>query len=345
MTETPERSEQGIELDRVDQFPEIDDSPQPFWLLAVQFFVLPMIIALLAVLVYMGARALTSTEKGIPELLTDIEEGGRNKRWQAAFDLSGRLKELSGKIDPADRNRIILLFDKQISKPPAPGGVNEHDRKLARYLARCLAFLADPASAESLKVALSKKDPQLRLTCIVALGHLQKPQHIPAIADVLLAPDPEVEVRVVAAYTLGSLARVDAPKQMIGPAWVELVRRARDALHHSMQSDGSRQVQWNAGVALAATGDRRAVPMLRKLLDVEYVTGVQIMRRDEGSGKMREASKVLADERASAIENAARAAGKLGDKSLIPELKKLISSKNKKIRLAATESLAKLEQK
>lgn len=69
------------------------------------------------------------------------------------------------------------------------------------------------------------------------------------------------------------------------------------------------------------------------------------MRRDEGSGKMREASKVLADERASAIENAARAAGKLGDKSLIPELKKLISSKNKKIRLAATESLAKLEQK
>ncbi len=344
MSDHPSESGPGVELDRVDKFPEIDEKPRPFWLLAVQFFILPMVIALMAVMVYIGASALTRSEKGIPELLNDIESGGRNKRWHAAYELSGRLKENKGEIEEADRSRIINLFDRQINRPPGVGGKSKADRRLERYLAGCLAYLADPRSAASLKTALSKEDPQLRLTCVVALGHLQQPEHIPAIADVLMGAEKDAEVRVVAAYTLGSLARVDAPAAMRGADWGKQVKRARTALHQAMKQDGNRQVRWNATVALASTGDKRAAGELGKLLDIEQLRKVEIAHRGSEKLTPQEIAKAQADERMRATANAARAAGKLGDRSLIPALKKLLDSESTAIRSAALAALEAIGQ-
>ena len=73
--------------------------------------------------------------------------------------------------------------------------------------------------------------------------------------------------------------------------------------------------------------------LLAKLLDVAYVTGVEIQRKT-AEGKTITVPGVLAVERATAMEQAAHAAAKLGDRSLLPALNKLGRCPNKTVQLA-----------
>lgn len=330
-----------FDIDRPDRFPEPDERPRPFWVLALQFFLLPLSIAAVAVLVYVGVRVLTRSEKGIPELVSDIRAGGRQKKWHAAFQLSTELERRKGKISREEADSVINLFEEKVLGRGPHGKVPDEDPRVGQYLALCLARIADPRSSRPLREALAgaAADPQLRIHCLLALGHLQDPAVIPEIVQqVLLAPDPDGGVRSMAAYTLGSLARADAPKERRGADWTRLVQKARDALFMAMEQDKERQVRWNAAVALAQTGDRRASRGLAEMLDAEAVKKVKLDPADTN----RERLPVLSGDHEKAMEQAVRVAGKLGDRSLIPALKKLTSCESRAVQMAAKEALGRL---
>ena len=56
--------------------------------IAVQFFLIPLLVVGATVLVYIGFRGLLSEDRSAEEYLTDIRSGGSNRRWPAAYELS-----------------------------------------------------------------------------------------------------------------------------------------------------------------------------------------------------------------------------------------------------------------
>src|SRR6187200_52803 len=56
--------------------------------IAVQFFLIPLLVVGATVLVYIGFRGLLSEERSAAEYLIDIRTGGSNRRWPAAYELS-----------------------------------------------------------------------------------------------------------------------------------------------------------------------------------------------------------------------------------------------------------------
>src|SRR4029453_16864252 len=56
--------------------------------IAVQFFLIPLLVVGATVLVYIGFRSLLSEDRSAEEYLTDIRPGGSNRRWQEAYELS-----------------------------------------------------------------------------------------------------------------------------------------------------------------------------------------------------------------------------------------------------------------
>src|SRR5262245_46672287 len=55
--------------------------------LAVQFFLIPMAVIAVTVTVYLGFRSMLADERSAQEYLTEIQRGGSDRRWPAAYEL------------------------------------------------------------------------------------------------------------------------------------------------------------------------------------------------------------------------------------------------------------------
>jgi hypothetical protein len=56
--------------------------------LAVQFFLIPLIVVAVVVLVYVGFRSLLADNRSAQDYLAEIRNGGSDRRWPAAYELS-----------------------------------------------------------------------------------------------------------------------------------------------------------------------------------------------------------------------------------------------------------------
>src|SRR2546428_1061858 len=56
--------------------------------LAVQFFLIPLAVVAITVLVYVGFRSLLADARSPQDYLTEIQRGGSDRRWPAAYELS-----------------------------------------------------------------------------------------------------------------------------------------------------------------------------------------------------------------------------------------------------------------
>ena len=62
--------------------------------LAVQFFLIPLAVVGITVLVYMGFRSLLVDQRSAQDYLAEIRSGGLARQWPAAFELSHHFLEL-----------------------------------------------------------------------------------------------------------------------------------------------------------------------------------------------------------------------------------------------------------
>jgi HEAT repeat protein len=215
--------------------------------LAVQFFLIPLVVVGITVLVYLGFRTmLLGDQRSAQEYLTEIRYGGANRRWPAAYELSRLM------ADPAVRANDRTLA-------PALVEAFEHstddDPRVRRYLALALGRLdrpMPPHGQELLIKALDDRDSETRISAIWALGAAGDPAVMPAIARMYQSDD--AGIRKMAVYALGALpGRTDTTT-------------LRAALNDSVPD-----VQWNAAVALARQGQREGVPVIQRMLDRSYV--------------------------------------------------------------------------
>jgi HEAT repeat protein len=215
--------------------------------IAVQFFLIPLLVVGATVLVYIGFRSLLSEDRSAEEYLTDIRSGGSNRRWPAAYELSRLM------ADPEFVKREEAKLAPELTKAFADS--KNDDPRVRQYLALTLGRLTPPLPAETRQLlvdALNDPDSQTRISAIWALGSAGEASATADIERQYRSED--AGVRKMAVYALGSL-----------PAAV-----GNDTLVAALD-DPQADVQWNAAVALARHGRHDGVPVLRRMLDRAYV--------------------------------------------------------------------------
>jgi HEAT repeats len=275
--------------------------------IAVQFFLIPLLVVGATVLVYVGFRGLLSEDRSAEEYLTDIRAGGSNRRWPAAYELSRLM------ADPAFVRREEATLAPELTKAFADS--KSDDPRVRQYLALALGRLTPPLSAEARQLlveALADQDSQTRISAIWALG---------STGDRSVAPDLEHQygsedagVRKMAVYALGSMP-VDTGNET-------LVKALEDA-----EAD----VQWNAAIALARHGRHEGVPVLRRMLDRAYVER-NVTRQPQPRADVDPVGEVMI--------SGLRAVAALKETALADQVKTLSTGdQNLKVRQAAIETL------
>jgi hypothetical protein len=214
---------------------------------AVQFFLIPLLVVGATVLVYVGFRSLLTDDRSAEEYLTDIRSGGSNRQWPAAYELSRLMgnpefvKKEEGTLAPALTKAFAASSD--------------DDPRVRQYLALALGRLTPPIPADARRLlldALKDKDSQTKISALWALGSTGDVTAAPEIERTYASDDAGVRKMVV--YALGSI-----PAD-VGAA--TLVKALEDA---------EPDVQWNAAIALARHGRHDGVMVLKRMLDRDYV--------------------------------------------------------------------------
>ena len=212
--------------------------------LAVQFFLIPLAVVGMVVLVYGGFRMLLTNERTPEEFLSDVQTGGRERRWPAAYELSRLMSDPDVESQyPNLGSAIVRAFENSEGDDP----------RVRRYLALAVGRLSNPpADATRVLVeGLADPDTDTKISVIWALASLGDPSVTDMIASMYGSEDPGV--RKMAVYALGGLGTED----------LSVLRGALD--------DPIPDVQWNAAVALARQGGSDGMIVLRRMLDRDYV--------------------------------------------------------------------------
>jgi len=273
--------------------------------LAVQFFLIPLAVVGLTVTVYVGFRSLLTDSRGAQDYLTEVRNGGSDRRWPAAYELSRLMADPKVRADRTLAPALVKAFE----------AAKDDDPRVRQYLALAIGRLDPPLPPEAvagLAKTLDSPDSDARISAIWALGSSGDPSVVPKLQPLYESPDQGIRKMVV--YALGAL-----PGE-------EQVVTLRAAL-----GDTSPDVRWNAAVALARKGRHDGVPVLQQMLDRQYVE--QAVKRDVRQDEDRDP---IADVMISGL----RAAATLKDEALKPSVTTLSQQdRSMKVRQAAMEAL------
>lgn len=273
--------------------------------LAVQFFLIPLAVVGITVLVYSGFRSMLTDERSAQDYLTEIRTGGSNRRWPAAYELSRLMADPKVRADRRLGPALVEAFE----------AAKNDEAPVRRYLALALGRLdppLPPAAVESLKRSLADPDSEARITAIWALGSSGDP----AVTSTLLPlfDSQDAGIRKMVVYALGALP---------GDAQVETLKGALQ--------DNEADVRWNAAVALARHSSRDGVSVLGQMLDRSHVE--QTVKRDASQNEEM-------DPVADVIISGIRAATVLREPSLRTSIEGLSKGdRSMKVRQAALEAL------
>jgi HEAT repeat protein len=227
---------------------EREDAPRPgpsAAPLAVQFFLIPLAVVAVVVAIYAGFRVLMVDERSAEDYLIELQTTRGSRRWPAAYELSRRMADPEvQKRSPGLGPALVKAFQESQGDDP----------RVQRYLALAIGRLAPPpaGASDALRTAVAAADAETRIAIVWALGATGDPSAVPDIQKLYASDD--AGVRKVVVFALGVL-----------PGDTQ-----RDTLRTAL-NDPAPDVQWNAAVALAEDGVADGVPVLRQMLDREYV--------------------------------------------------------------------------
>jgi HEAT repeat protein len=273
--------------------------------LAVQFFLIPLAVVGITVAVYVGFRSLLADDRKAQDYLAEVRNGGSDRRWPAAYELSRLMADPQVRADRALAPALVKAFV----------DAKDDDPRVRQYLALAIGRLDPPLPADAiaeLKKTVDASDGEARISAIWALGSSGDPSVVPTLEPLYQSPD--AGVRKMTVYALGALP---------GDAQLATLRTALE--------DSMPDVRWNAAVALARKGRHDGVPVLRQMLDRSYVEHAvtREVRQDEDR-----------DPIADVMISGLRAAATLKDESLKASVTSLSQTdRSMKVRQAALEAL------
>jgi HEAT repeat protein len=273
--------------------------------LAVQFFLIPLIVVGITVMVYVGFRSLLTEDRTPQDYLSEVSNGGTDRRWPAAYELSRQMADPKVRADRSLAGELVKAYER----------AKDDDPRVRRYLALAIGQMDPPLPPQAvtdLTAALEDSDSEARISAIWALGSSGDPDVVAKIEPLYQSDDAGIRKMVV--YALGALP---------GDAQLRTLRTGIQ--------DSAPDVRWNAAVALARHGSREGIPVLRQMLDRTYVE--QVVKRDV---RQDEDQDPIADVMITGL----RAAAALKDESLRTSVEDLSKQdRSLKVRAAALEAL------
>lgn len=292
--------------------------------LAVQFFLIPLAVVGMTVLVYVGFRSMLAQERTAAEYLAEVRYGGWSRQWPAAYELSRLMEDPSVRADRSLVPDLVKAFDE----------AKDGDPRIRRYLALAIGRLEPPLPKEAIDVLTKTLDEpsstwtpdivsringwadidinEARIMTIWALGSSGDASVVAKLAPLYDSEDAGIRKMVV--YALGALP---------GEAQVPTLSKAL--------KDEAADVRWNAAVALARHDNAEGVPVLREMLDRAFVE--QTVKRDV---RQYEDQDPVADVMISGL----RAAAALNDATLKTSVEGLSQQdRSLRVRQAALEAL------
>ena len=209
----------------------------------LQFFVIPMLVVAISVLVFfVGFSWLVSDDTEAGDHLSRLRTGGQRERRQAAFELANRIQHGERAEFAALAPELVDAFE-EATRP--------EDAFVRQYLVLALGRLAEVSAEPVLIAALRDQDPTVRVYAAWALGAIATPGAAAALAAASQAED--AGLRTMAVYGLGAIGDPAA-----GAA---LLRAAEDPVL---------DVSVNAVIALARIGDPGAEDRLLGMMEPDY---------------------------------------------------------------------------
>lgn len=296
--------------------------------LAVQFFLIPLVVVGVTALVYLGFRSLLADERTPQEYLAEIQAGGMSRQWPAAFELSRLMDDPTVRRDRTLAPALVKAFE----------DAKHDDPRVRRYLALAIGRLEPPLPSEAIAAltqALNEPGTawtpdwfsrfngwteidvnEARISTIWALGSSGDPSVVPSLRPLYDSGDAGIRKMVV--YALGALP---------GNEQLDTLRRALE--------DEAADVRWNAAVALARHDSHDGVPVIRQMLDRSYVE--PLVTRDATQYED-------LDPAADVLLSGLRAAATVKDDRLRPSIVALSErDRSPRVRQAAKEALESAE--
>ena len=185
--------------------PEQKSDKSLFGVIVHSFFVIPFLIAVFSVLLFAAVRILTAEKQTVYDLLNDVKNGGRDKRWQAAFELSKTLANPA--LIPKDakfERELIKAFEE-----------SQHDNSLVRqYLALAMGRAGSEEFVDPLIDAVKNEKEENLYSEIYALGLLRAPRSVGVISNYLDHPDSRIRLgSVIALGNIGDPATINLLKK------------------------------------------------------------------------------------------------------------------------------------
>src|SRR5262245_35917775 len=188
----------------MDKLVERDSAPRsPFVAapaLAVQFFLIPLAVVALAVSVYVGFRSLLADTRAPQDYLREVQMGGSNRRWPAAYELSRLMADPKVRGDKTLAPALVKAFEES------------QDSQVRRYLALAIGRLDPPLPAEAianLTKALEDPDSETRISVIWALGSSGDGAVVQRLVPLYTAQNADAGIRKMVVYALGALPGTD----------------------------------------------------------------------------------------------------------------------------------------
>ncbi|MGE5242657.1 MAG: HEAT repeat domain-containing protein [Betaproteobacteria bacterium] len=217
-----------------------------------------MAVVAVTVGVYAGFRAMVTDRRTAQDYLAEIQSGGSDRRWPAAYELSRLMADPKVRADQTLGPALVTAF-----KAAAADG----DPRVRQYLALAIGRMDPPmpgAAVQALSAALDDADSEARIMTIWALGSSGDANVAPKLQPLYQSDDPGI--RKMTVYALGALP---------GDRQIVTLQTALE--------DPVADVRWNAAVALARHGNASGVPVIGQMLDRAYVTRrvTREVRQDE----------------------------------------------------------------
>ncbi len=274
-----------------------------------QFFVFPMILVGTLLVVWIGLQwMVVDTPASARELLTEMRSAGAHSRWQVAQQLAEGLQRGTLDLDEVPASELSALY--AVMTPDfgdaATDEMREQSVLMRQYLLSVLASKADPALTHHAVEALQDESIDVRLSALMALAQMADPAAEAPLTALLARSDTHRErfVAIAALAMIGTPAALDSLAGLLG---------GDDSLDHR-----------NAVLSLASRGDARALPHLIDMLSRESY-GSDPALDPPDAALLDTASRAEARGRAvdAFLENACRAAGKLGESAAVNPLRRL----------------------
>lgn len=289
----------------------VEAGPRPSsWVLAGQFFLIPLGIVTVCASVYGLAVFLAGAETTTPtEWVRMVRESGKHGREYAAHQLAVALqRDAEAARQPGLADRILDALD-QVSKDGVL--VGQELSRIQCALVLCVGLTRDRGAVSRLaEVIDATTDDVVKSYCMDAMGAIQDPRAGERLVPFL--DDRSALLRKCAVFNLAALrdpSRLDAIRAKLGP-------------------DEDVDVRWNAAIGLAIFhGDASGLDVVRGMLDSETMARCTRNDQDPEQAKRNQEH---------AMRMACVAAGALKDSSLGAPLEAL--SKDMSVDLSVREA-------